>query len=255
MMHLPDIISADSIDYANAPEAIGYQRWLASIYKSEGGFSYPRPTSPLLQILRNEALRWLQSVEASIDGYRLADITAIIPTYDFTYRICHQRPPLRFLKETRLKAINRWLKGDKSITATTVALMIGDQMDLDINSIDRRFILFYFDQLSQWVAELLTHSRFNGITAAEAYARLNRLLKENLSTSLGSRQEEMKRQWVSNHIVADVSALDPATFDAYTSLMLTATTLNLRTEAPNNKFYTPTDYTDYHECTIQKFPN
>ncbi|MCM1093918.1 MAG: hypothetical protein NC421_08185 [Lachnospiraceae bacterium] len=231
MTHLPDIISADSIDYANAPEVISYQQWLASIYQSEGGFSYPRPTSPLLRILENEALRWLQSVEESIDGYQLADIAAIIPAYDFTYRICHHRPPLRFLKETRLKTINRWLKGDKSITVTTVALMIADQIDIDINSIDRRFALFYFDQLSKWTRELQIHRRFSGIPLSEACNRLCRMLKENLSANLGSRQDEMKRQWVNDYIVDDVSALDPATLDAYTSLMLTATTYGYLTES------------------------
>ena len=34
----------------------------------------------------------------------------------------------------------------------------------------------------------------------------------------------MKRQWVNDYIVDDISALDPTTLDAYTSLMLTATT-------------------------------
>lgn len=227
MTHLPDIISADSIDYANASEVIAYQRWLVSVYQSEGGLNYPQPASPLLRILENEALRWLQSVEAWIEGYRLADITAIIPAYDFTYRICHHRPPLRFLKETRLKAINRWLKGDKSITATTVALMIADQIDIDINSIDRRFALFYFEQLSKWTRELQIHRRFSGIPLSEACNRLCRMLRENLSASLGNRQDEMKRQWVNDYIVDDISALDPTTLDAYTSLMLTATTLNL----------------------------
>jgi len=224
------IPKAVDIDYSNAGEVCGYQLLLCKIFEKAGGFSYPLVSNQTIREVRNEGRIWLNKVKTVIDYIlespiprssdvrmlTLKEIPDLLSSYDFFYRVCNGSPVFDFLREARLKAVDRWLKGDKSITQTDIVLLILCEADRDIKTLDSRYSRYGCSVMEAWIDELCRYGRFRGITLPEVYGRLCYLLKNNLVAYLGGKkQDEIKARWADTYKLDDLSAIDTTTLWKY----------------------------------------
>lgn len=227
-----DIPEAKSINYSDTEEVCGYQMLLCKLYEASGGFSYPRATTSVIRYLESQGLIWLGQVKDLIEqilanrttSQTLADIPELLASYDFLYRICHGAPCYEYLRRIRLTTIERWLKGNKTISSTEITLMIAEDMNHDVRGLDGRYLTYYLRTEEQWVNELMQHGKFIDITLREAYERLRSLLKVDLFAYIGSREQtRIKSRWVEAYLLDDPSTLDLPTQWAYIGFIRTAT--------------------------------
>lgn len=233
MMTMPP---ANRINYSDHREVCGYQMLLCKIYEREGGFCrQPMPNA----VLRNavaEGRIWLREVRNTISAIleapaecqatmpRSGVIPALLSSYDVLHRICNGSPCFDYLRSVRLKTVDRWMKGDRSISQTDVVLMLVAEARRDSRTLADRYSDYCIGQLEQWIEELTCHGMFMDIPLNEAYKRLNYLLGNDLSSFTGQRnQENIKRRWVDAYTGFEVSDLDADTYLEYISFILTAT--------------------------------
>ncbi len=231
MMTIPP---ANRINYSDHREVCGYQMLLCKIYEREGGFNrQPKPNA----VLRNavaEGRIWLREVRNTISAILEAPtgcpmsgagvIPALLVSYDVLHRICNGSPCFDYLRSVRLKTVERWMKGDRSISQTDVVLMLVAEARRDSQTLADRYSDYCIGQLEQWIEELTCHGMFMDIPLNEAYKRLNYLLGNDLSSFTGQRnQENIKRRWVDAYTGFEMSDLDADTYLEYISFILTAT--------------------------------
>ncbi len=208
---------ASGINYTDVKEVCGYQMWLIKLYEKCGGLTFPKKTTRELKLLETEGLIWLRLAKELLTDGPLADIPQLIPAYDIMYRISHGQADLDFLKKVRTNTARRWLGGDKTLSATDIALIIADQIDIDVHSIDDRYIKYSFGEIGKWIEELEKYGQFRNIPLTEAYRRLERLMKDELFAYVGGgvRQLNAKRRWAEKYHVNNISTLDTPALLAY----------------------------------------
>jgi len=221
---------ATGVDYNNVEEVCGYQLLLCKMLEKAGGLSgtctFNRPIRDIL----NQGLIWLKEVKRLIaiileapvapscekNIPALGSIPELLSSYDFFYRICNGQTCFKFLRKTRLETVQKWLRGDKSISKTAVTLLIADETDNDIRQLEEKYYSFRFGVQEEWINELTRFGRFHNIPLTEAYQRLGRLLKDDLFVYFGvEEQNTTKRQWVDTYKLEDMSVLDTGTLWKY----------------------------------------
>lgn len=219
---------AATIDYTNTDEVCGYQVLLCKIYEREGGFEYPAITNAhILEIIR-QGQTWLGKVKKMIDdilsGSRGDDIPTLeaipdlLDAYDFMFRVCNGRPCLGYVREVKLKTVGQWVKGDRSITETNVALLLLSEVDRDIHTLEERYTNFALSVMEKWIEELVKFGKFRRGTLSESFRKLAYLLNSNLFAYLGSREQpKIKAQWAQKYTLAEeqINAIDTETLWSY----------------------------------------
>ncbi len=209
---------ASEIDYFNISEVEGYSLYLIKLYERNGGFRLQRQVTREMKAIEAELRIWCDKVKDMLIDAPLPDLHVLIASYDLPYRVVYRQAPSEsFMRKVRTNAVQRWAKGDKSITSTTVAGILWDEIySLNFKTLDKKYGLFYFGLIEDWVKELQRTGTFTGISPIETYMRLRILMTEDLFTEYGSKgAEQDKRRWANRHHVKDLTTLDTPTLRYY----------------------------------------
>ncbi len=246
-----DFPKADTVDYSDIDEVCAYQLMLCKIFESEGGFNLPAASTPITREIGRQSLTWLREVKSIISSIiaapivrpiphsfpsspkttsarapllipDLCDIPRLLRAYDVFYRIGHGIPCYDYLREIKLKAADRWLRGDKSISRTDVVLLLLSETGRDIRTLEKRYADYSISVMTEWIDELARHGKFTGISLSETYKRLAYLLDADLFVRFGNKaQTTVKAQWAKNHILSEeqVDGLDTNTLWDYAAFV------------------------------------
>lgn len=220
---------ASAIDYTNADEICGYQLMLCKVYGQAGGFERPSATNAAIREALKQGCVWLREVKPIIDGIispttisprhiTLGELPDILSAYDILFRLCNGSHCLGYIREVKLKAVDRWLKGDKTISETEIALMILSEVNRDARSLERRYSEYALGIMERWIDELTANGNFANIALSEAYRRLTHLLNNNLYVYLGRQEQpKAKARWISEYTLTDsqIDTLDTKTLRHY----------------------------------------
>lgn len=209
---------AEAIDYTNPDEVESYSLYLIKLYEREGAFKSPGKLTPLMRSIETELRTWCGKVKYLLTESPLPAVAALIPAYDFPYRIAHRQSPSgEFMRKVRIGAVQRWAKGEKTISSTTIAKILRNEIyGSDFAKLDNKYGLYYFDLIDQWARELQRSGTFAGIKQSETYARLKIIMGENLFGEYGSAGADTdKQRWAQTHLLSSLTALDTSTLRAY----------------------------------------
>lgn len=170
---------------------------------------------------------------AAIEVRDLADsIAAMMPTadpdsldtlmdlHDILHRMGYYRAPSPELHSAaRRRFVDAWLHGDKRISATRVAALVGKQIRHNQADLPPKMIDWYCRTMGDWCSQLSYADSFADIPPVENYNRLTIMLNENLWAYIPGDQTSAKRRWINANTVSDPSTLSPAVRDAYDSFM------------------------------------
>lgn len=221
-----NIISAAGINYTNIQEICGYQLLMCKIYECEGGLYYPARRNSTIREVEAQGKIWLEKVKGILDDiisgksttFTLEAIPKLLNAYDFYYRICNGKSANDYIRNIRLKTAGLWAKGDKSISETYLVLEILKEIQRDNRTLDRKYAMFALGVLGDWVKELISYGEFQNILKAEAYARLNYIIDDDLFAYLGNKEESSaKARWISTYTLTDteLDTLDAESLWAY----------------------------------------
>lgn len=209
---------ASDIDYFNTGEAEGYSVYLLKLYERDGGFKLQPKVTREMRAIEAELQIWCDKVKDMLMDAPLPDLHVLIFSYNLPYRVVYQQAPSEsFMRKVRINAVQRWAKGDKSITSTIVAKILWDEIyNKNFKTLDKKYGLFYFGLIDDWVKELQRTGTFAGVSQFETFLRLRILMTEDLFAEYGSKgAAQDKRRWAKSHQVKDLSSLDTPTLRCY----------------------------------------
>ncbi len=224
----------------------------------QGGLDYPPADNAAVRDIRRQALIWLREVKTLFEAILTPpDVVAgcapglwavpdLIEAYDIMHRMACGTPCHEYLRKLKLATADRWTRGDRTISATDVALLLLTETDRDIRSIPQRYSGFALDECASWVEELIGRGRFTGIPLQEVYARLTYLIDADLCIYFGDKekQDKAKARWVKDYFLEDHSGLDTPTLMRYVTFILTASRRGLCVAGPEDGLYRRM-WTDY----------
>ncbi|MCM1490522.1 MAG: hypothetical protein NC095_06830 [Muribaculum sp.] len=279
-MTATDIIPANSIDYQNVREVCAYRLLLCKIYECEGGLNLPPKSTPLTREISRQAKIWLLEVKSLMENILTSPLTKSIPNseripnssflipnsissdksipnssflipnlysipdlldgYDMLHRIARGVACHDFIREVRLRTADRWLKGDKSISSTEVAIMLITETNRDIRTLEERYAKYSMGVMASWVDRLLRNGKFSDIPLSESYMILSLLLDTNLSAFTGSRDQlKIKCRWIDSHFLDEqqIDTLDIRTLWAYSHFLNSIPFSSQQEYERNNSLY------------------
>lgn len=242
-----NMISAADIDYSNIQEICGYQLLMCKIYEREGGLYYPARRNSTIREVEAQGKIWLENVKGIFDDivsgksttFTLAAIPKLLNAYDFYYSICNGESANDYIRGIRLKTAGLWAKGDKSITETDLVLELLKEVKRDNRTLDSKYSMFALGVLGDWVKELVSYGEFRNIPKAEAYARLNYMIDDDLFAFLGSKEQpSAKSRWISTYTLSEteLDALDAETLWAYIGFAQSALLFNRKFDEFENQY-------------------
>ncbi len=241
---------ASDIDYFNTSEVEGYSQYLLKLYEREGGFKLQQRVTRQMKAIEAELRVWCGKVKDMLMDAPLPDLHVLIASYDLPYRVVYrQAPSENFMRQVRINAVQRWAKGDKSITSTIIAKILWDEIySRSFKTLDKKYGLFYFGLISDWVKELQRTDTFANISQFETFMRLRILMTEELFAEYGSKgAAQDKRRWANAHRVTDLSDLDTPTLRCYIGFSNAAS--NVRAIPMKEQF---TDYIRLHTELVSR---
>lgn len=171
-----------------------------------------------MKAIEAELRVWCGKVKDMLMDAPLPDLHVLIASYDLPYRMVYrQAPSENFMRQVRINAVQRWAKGDKSISSTVIAKILWDEIySRSFKTLEKKYGLFYFGLINDWVEELQRTDTFAGISPFETFMRLRILMTEELFAEYGSKgAAQDKRRWAKSHQVSDLSNLDTPTLRCY----------------------------------------
>lgn len=231
--------SAKTIDYTDYKEVCGYQMLICKMLELAGGLSNQGRSNAEARAIRSEGDVWLRNVRKVISDIligntsRLEAIPDLLSSYDFLIRICTGSPSYGYLRDIRLKTVDKWLKGDRSISETDIVLMLLSEVYRDNLTLDSRYSNFSLSVMDDWIRELTIYGTFRNTQATDAYNRLNRLLQADLSAYFcGSEQTTIKSGWISAYSLSDqeIDGLNTQALQSYIGFTCTSSRIRHATQ-------------------------
>ncbi|MBD5356174.1 MAG: hypothetical protein HDR88_04095 [Bacteroides sp.] len=165
---------------------------LITRYEQAGGFTYPRITNPEIRQIQTEGKIQLREAKylithllniplhttpqptnsSSLSSTSLSHLPQLLSVYDLLYRICYGKPNADFVTSSRLAAVDRWIKGDKTLTQTDIVIMLAEEIDRDIRGIDPKYVRYCLTTQEKWLKEFTLRGRFLNTPSPEAQRRL-----------------------------------------------------------------------------------
>lgn len=243
-----NIPEARLINYTDVDEICGYQQLLCRKFEQSGGFAYPYKANAAIRQVQSQGLVWLKKVRGVIDGIidgsdrsglTLGAVPRMLNSYDFLYRVCNGRPVSDYTRKVRLRSVDRWLKGDDSLSETDAVIGLLLESERDGMALDDRYMVYAYSVMDKWISEL-TAERFSGLPFQEAYARLTYLLRSDLFAYFGTAtQPEIKAKWVRANTLSDsqLDLLSPMELMSYISFTQTVAYLGTQTPEEQDELY------------------
>lgn len=220
------IPEAAAVDYLNAEEAEGYALYLTKLYEREGGLELPRRSTSVVRTVEAELRAWCDRVRQLLPQAPLQVIAALMPTYDFAYRIAyHAAPSSQFLSGVRVNGVRRWAEGEKTITSAAIVKILREEIHSPgYKALSDKYIRFYFSMINDWVKELQISGRFFRTPREETFSRLAIIMGETIFGKYGSAgAENDKRRWAESHVVDNLSTLTTPELRTYIEFITAAT--------------------------------
>lgn len=212
------------VDFSNVDAISGYQLLLCTIFEREGGFQLPLVMNQSIREVQTQGLIWLSKTKALIDNIlsgkclQLSAIPTLLDSYDVLFRVCNGKDESDYIRTIRLTTVDRWLKGNSSISRTDIVLELLKEVNRDNRTLDNKYSLYALKISGEWIDELARLGRFKDIPLTEAYRRLTSLLCDDLFAYLGSNgQIEHKNRWIKAYTLTEteLTSLDTPTLQAY----------------------------------------
>lgn len=230
---MPEVQAAEGIpraallDYADADEVYAYALLLCKAYERSAGLCFSQKDTPCVSVLDREGRYWIGHVKGLLMDGRLAVVPDLLGAYEIIHRLCGVGSGTAFGDKVRVNAVKRWLAGDKTLSETQMVLLVAPMAARKTEDA-RRYTAFYMSRLSAWIDELLAYGAFRDVSDADAYRRLEHILKADLFAYIPGGEAAIrrcKRAWVETYMVADPCGLDSAPLRAYIPFLRTASAL------------------------------
>ncbi len=223
------LCAASDVDYTDIGAVLAYHTRWCSLYERAGGFSYPHVATPAIRRLEAEGIIWLERVGERLESCPLSEVARLLPAYDLLYRVCHGRRATGFLREAKLKAVDRWLKDGDGMSRTEIVRMLDEEIERDINGLEQRYVDYCLSVKNEWIEELMAFGRFVDTPSVEAYQRLESVITTDLTAYFGraEKQEEAKRRWAEAYMLPDTAGLDSTILPYYLRFTRAASHLNV----------------------------
>ncbi len=232
---LSKIPDAFCVDYKNVDDVCVYQLLLCKIFEREGGLNLPETSNAITRQVKKQGQVWLREVEfllhALLDddpmkahnagGENISDLSVIpdlIHSYDFFYRVSNGTPCYDYIREIKLKTLQCWLGGNKTISLDELVLLLLSDIRHDIHKFENKYIDFALKTQSLWIEELIEFSAFKGTSTFETYRRLTSILQQDLFAYVNKHEEQkLKTQWTKKYLLSDndIDCLSTKDLQAY----------------------------------------
>lgn len=199
---------------------ISQSRQLLSRYQAAGGLTDGHRPSVEEQTAAIEVRDLADSIAAMMPTADPDSLDTLMDLHDILHRMGYYRAPSPELHSAaRRRFVDAWLHGDKRISATRVAALVGKQIRHNQADLPPKMIDWYCQTMGDWCSQLSYADSFADIPPVENYNRLTIMLNENLWAYIPGDQTSAKRRWINANTVSDPSTLSPAVRDAYDSFM------------------------------------
>lgn len=223
------IPAACGVDLTDAASIEGYKYLLIKLYEKAGGLSFPQTkVTGEMRAIEREFVEFVRLLTPLLSTAPLPDLPNILDSYDVSYRLGYKCiPSVGQYRNARINAIQRWAKGERTISSDALALLIAPEVNRDIRTLDSRYSAFYCQKLGEWVKIFAQHGRVPNVTLSENYEILCHLISTDLFAYLGNtqKQQSAKRRWAEQNLVADISTLSTPALKAYYLFTQSALTL------------------------------
>ncbi|MDE7116096.1 MAG: hypothetical protein K2O56_06705 [Muribaculaceae bacterium] len=180
----------------------GYSHYLAMKSQMSGMlvFDGHKATSEETS-LRQECRRMSDRISLELSVCKEEEISLLLECYETMYRLGYSRmPDRRFIDTHRRRILDAWRRGNRRIAESQV---------YEISEEARR------ELSDRWLAALMEHGCFPGVTAYENYQRLALIMRENLDKELGDDADNAKHGWYEHNRVGDLSTLGSMILRSY----------------------------------------
>lgn len=145
-----------------------------------------------------------------------SDIPDLLECYDIVCRIGDKRlPDSNFVNRHKRRVLKAWKAGNRSIEESSVFGMIAPEVSYHPERADIEYVKAYMSIRDRWIATLMKHDCFPGVTSYENYQRLAFMMRDNLDKELGYDACEVKRRWYEHNRVDDFSTLGSLILRSY----------------------------------------
>ncbi|MCM1142169.1 MAG: hypothetical protein NC453_26665 [Muribaculum sp.] len=219
-----DIPSAEDISYDNVAEICGYQMLLCKMFERAGGFDLPRKTNATIREIQKQGLVWLRNVKQIMEGILVSSddseltlnaLPRLIDSYDFFYRVCNGMPCLDFISKLRLKTVECFIAGNKTISQIAIVLMLEKEIMRNIKTVSPRYIDYIGRVTNKRIEELRVFGRLSDMSLEDTYLTLDYLLGQDLF-AFGVRKAN-KLKWIEKYSLSEpeIDSLDLNTLWTY----------------------------------------
>lgn len=155
-------------------------------------------------------------IARQLDACKESDIPDLLECYDIVYRVGDKRlPDSNFVNRHKRRVLKAWKAGDKSIEESSVFGMIAPEVSYHPERADVDYVRAYISIRDRWIATLMKHDCFPGVTSYENYQRLAFMMRENLDKGLGYDACDVKCRWYEHNRVDDLSTLGSLILRSY----------------------------------------
>lgn len=171
----------------------GYSHYLAMKSQMSGMLVYDghKATSEETS-LRQECRRMSDRISLELSVCKEEEIAMLLECFETMYRLGYRRmPDCRFIDTHRRRILDAWRCGNRRIAESQV---------YEISEEARR------ELSDRWLAALMEHSCFPGVTAYENYQRLALIMREDIGLRIDGDAEELKRRWYDFNRIDDLAS-------------------------------------------------
>ncbi len=180
----------------------GYSHYLAMKSQMSGMLVYDghKATSEETS-LRQECRRMSDRISLELSVCKEEEISLLLECFETMYRLGYSRmPDRRFIDTHRRRILDAWRCGNRRIAESQV---------YEISEEARR------ELSDRWLAALMEHGCFPGVTAYENYQRLALMMREDIESRIDGDAEELKRRWYDFNRIDDLASESTSILKSY----------------------------------------
>lgn len=206
-----------TVNMGDAKSIMAYSHYLVMKAQLAGNLRFDghKASEEELEIAR-QCRTLCDRIARRLDVCKESNIPDLLECYDIVYRIGDKRlPDSNFVNRHKRRVLKAWKAGDKSIEESSVFGMIAPEVSYHPERADMEYVRAYISIRDRWIATLLKHDCFPGVTSYENYQRLAFMMRDKLDMELGYDADNAKRRWCEHNRVNDLSSLGSLILRSY----------------------------------------